>query len=283
MILPMQNTELTPQYDIVPHGVKKKADGKYHMVFKVIVTFDEFKAAGIIDSSMWAAAADKINKLKWGCLISPNLIHFQDLEQDIHIPVQGMPVAFNVDMSNPYSFCFGKSYVANAFEFLSEGSFRLGQPIAAETNFRQMEGEIQGDYDTILKSADNYAKDLKSEFELKAAKKSFKDFTSIYASILDDTVIAEKGFGIVRTIYIPIDQTSKADILINSSYQIKIIDTLSTSDYYLKRAGTDTNPKFYNGLRERYFTNDRFRAIKILDHDAYKGKLAEGIPNPDGA
>jgi hypothetical protein len=289
----IMNTELTPQYDIVPHGVKRTADGVVNMVFKMSVTFSEFNAEGGIDLQMWKAVSAKVDTMQWGYKIGSGTIQFVEILDHQGLNLQLLK--FRKGQLESASFGFGKSEKnLDAFDFLATGGFALG-PAAVKPKILQMERENGdniplGAYDDILKKAGEYGKAQK--IALSKTKKGYKDFKSIYASILDDTQMAERGFGLVRTIFIPIEDSCE---FINKSYSISVLGIDSGDIYKLEKLGEGKSAKFYNGLAAKYFTNDDFAKIMILDYDAYKGNLAKekandlrnpgktDVPDPDGA
>ena len=286
----MINTELTPQYDIVPHGLKKLTDDSYHLIFKMIVTFNEFKDGGDINKPMWDRVTKKINEKQWGYVLDLNSISFMDYNENMQVPLL-RSLAFNIG-TNKLSFSFGQSAKQqNAFDFLAKDEFRLGKPVVNNQKVDQMEktnGDNipMGNYAGVLEKAKKYAKDNEKAFEEEKST-SKKDFTSIYASILDDVEIAEKGFGIVRTIYVPIKKDEMPDTLIAATYKIRVLGLETESIYTFQRKTIEGKEKFYHGLAAKYFTNSDFLKIIMMDHDAYKGNLekvmGEVLPNPDGA
>lgn len=280
----MPADKLTPQFDIVPHGITK-LDQTMYMSFKMIVTFEEFKTGGKITFDMWQNAAKEIDGMVWGYQINSATIDFK-----MYAEGDG-PVLFNFDSKNPKSFGFGqRSPGKSVFQFLSS-NFELAVPEKAADKVQQMEAGVSqnkfapsriGNYSEILDSARRFDEARKKDFS--TVKSGKKDFTAVYAAVLDDTPIAEKGFGLVRTFHVPIHKTAaqaNAESLVNNIYKIRILNAMSDASYVLEKKDIKGVAKYYNGLSSKYFTGSDFLSVQLLNCDPYKSNLASDPENKD--
>jgi len=58
---------LKERYDVMPHGIVTKKDGKIYAAFKMVVCIDDFMQAKYltVNNANWIDLAQRVNKIEW--------------------------------------------------------------------------------------------------------------------------------------------------------------------------------------------------------------------------
>lgn len=302
---------ITPQYNIVPHGIKRHHDGEYYAIFKMVVTVEEFNGHSTddvpmtipISSSDWNNFKKLVNNARWtfNFLPAPNVngiatLKFTRVSEEsndfkainaLNFYMSGKEVGAvesSASEINVHSFGFGLDIFQNdsKINFVNSGEQAIvkefkPKPVSQfQTHLNSFDNDM---YHSKLHEANKFAS---TEQLIQEKEGGGYDFRVIYGTILDEPYLAENHYGLVREIAI-----NTKELLMNSNTEQKYtinIDGLKSGEalYVVK----EINKKYYHGLEKMFFfkgtgPQSDFKDIKFKYQDPYKisqgGKLY-----PDG-
>ncbi|WP_026713524.1 hypothetical protein [Flavobacterium daejeonense] len=301
---------LIPRFDIIPHGVKLNGN-TYEAVFKVSVSVRQFEKSYVFRDSNFKVSTEDFSDF----IRSINNYQFNLLYESGKVKLYVRPRPSETDPADQSHRLEGYFNFANVVKTNTptvDGQRRahttesspLGMLAPLETKVFKIrtEGEeiplfqIDGDlintdgkashYNSILQSNKKYAKFREQQDSLRRKEEEPLDFRVVYANIMNEPLLAEQHFGIVREFNLDADKMlGSTDDL---SYQVEVITEipaikipdieLSIAKYrLLKKEG-----KYYNGLKKVFFSKSDFKEVVPTFHDLYKAYLEKKQPHPDG-
>jgi hypothetical protein len=297
--------EIKPQFDALPHGVIKK-DGKIHAVYKAIISF-KVTNEGTFDQNNWNEFRGKVNKSRWYYSYANDNLSIHVIDEKAK-PATGYSAVFfqnnkptpdsksdnnifftqDTEETDQISEIFNadtkkKFEVTNLLDKYKEVPVKQMTENQDNTKSFLSSGSAKPfgyDYSKTLIEAEKTGRQIKKEFKKKSGE--ILDFNAIYSSILDEPVIGEKKYGIIREFYIEMPTLKDKEKQLYSLeliYGVEKIENSAEKCFAFLRHGE----LYYNGLAEMFFKKEEFKSTSFQLADPYKVHLTQDKKlHPDG-
>ncbi len=308
---------LIPRFDIIPHGVKLNGN-TYEAVFKISVSLRQFEKSHIFSDNIngipsistkdFSDFISNINNYKLNLLYERGKVrlHVSQISSSEQSPT-GVTVAsprsgssFNFantvqadNLTDAEKQVLGteKSSLLGTLSPLVKSGFKI-RTEEEEVSIWQMDSDLRTTnekaslYNTILQENKKYSVAEKQQKSFIKSETDPLDFRVVYATIMNEPLLAEEHFGIVREFNLDADKMLTAtDELYYKVEVITEIPAMQISDVIESPAQyrlVKKNGKYYNGLDKIFFRTNDFEEVLPTFHDLYKTYLEKKQPHPDG-
>ncbi|PTX14708.1 hypothetical protein C8N40_110137 [Pontibacter mucosus] len=292
--------QLTPQFDVLPHGIVVKGN-KVFAAFKMVVSFLEL-SGGIADltDAVWSKAVKLVNEQKWQYQVAPQGIDFRLFIRPIQSNTldsdyQRLLFLIKQNGGEPKeseSFHLGyrltQNRMKNSFDFFKGASFFIPNPPATAATkpiiqFEYPTGSAAAgrpvDYGRFFSEARTFSNSLNVQGATSNAYNKL-NFSAVYASLLDEPLAAEVQYGLIREFLIEMGQfpDKEGDTL----YDIYCNGIQTNKSFVLQKKIIGGKAKYYHGLSKRFFTALDFDSVRYETEDPYKKQLEQKHLHPDG-